>query len=72
MTYKQMTKEIDAIAEQIHFLYSIRDKFFKGKKYEVHMIGDIVNNLCAYKNYLMFAKEYEHSPSKKIIEQKIK
>jgi hypothetical protein len=62
MTYKQMTKNLDAITEQIHFLYSIRDKFSKGEKYELRMIGDIVNNLCAYKNYLIFTAEYECPP----------
>ena len=37
------------------------------------MIGNAVNSLCAYKNYLRFSKEYEPTPpeisrSRKLIE----
>lgn len=59
MTYKQMTKEIEAINEQIEFLYSIRRDLYKGQRDKEIMIGNIANNLCAYQNYLRFSKEYE-------------
>ena len=58
MTYKQMTKEIAEIDEQIKFLYDIRKEYFLGTSDKGGMIGNIVNSLCAYKNYLKYTKEY--------------
>lgn len=59
MTYKQLTKEIENVGEQIRFLYDVRDKYFKKDKHRASMIGNAVNSLCAYQNYLRFGKEYE-------------
>lgn len=59
MTYKQMTKEIEAIPKQIAYLYNVRDTHYKGNKEIADMTCDIVNNLCAYQNYLRFEKEYK-------------
>ena len=69
MTYKQMTKEIDDIKTQIDFLYRLRNDLFKGERDAEIMIGNIVNNLCAYQNYLRFTKEYE---DKWLVEMKLR
>lgn len=59
MTYKQMTEKIEQIPKQIAYLYNVRDTHYKGNKEIADMTCDIVNNLCAYQNYLKFEKEYK-------------
>jgi hypothetical protein len=57
MTYSQMTKNIENIKKQIDFMYELQKEQTEPNK--ARLIGDIVNNLCAYKNYLIYAKEYK-------------
>lgn len=59
MTYKELTKQIEEIDKEMEFLYSLRESQFKGMRDEEGMIGNIINNLYARKNYLRFEAEYE-------------
>ncbi len=58
MTYKQLSKRIERIDEQIEFLRRIRENSYKGMKDEEVIIGTIIDNLCAYKNHLVYDEDY--------------
>ena len=57
MTYSKMTQNIEHIKKQIDFMYDLQKQ--QTEPNVSRLIGDIINNLCAYKNYLIYAKEYK-------------
>ena len=56
MTYKQLTKQIKDIEEQIDFMKNIESDL--SDKEDVKMCGYIIDNLMCWKNTLIFDKEY--------------
>ena len=56
MTYKQLTNRIEDIDMQIQFIKNITDDL--SDKEDIFICGNIINNLCAYKNHLMYNVEY--------------
>lgn len=56
MTYKEMTKRIDRIKDQIDFMYELQKQQIDSET--SRLIGGIIDNLCAYKNYLIYEKDY--------------
>lgn len=58
MTYNEMQKEIEQVKHQIDFLYEVRDTHYSCNKEDAHTIGNIINSLLAYQNYLRFEKSY--------------
>ena len=56
MTYKQLTKQIDRIGEQIKYMYQIQEDA-RGTE-EKKLCGDIINNLLCWKNTLIYDKDY--------------
>lgn len=57
MTYKEMTKRIDRIKDQIDFMYELQKQ--QTDPETSRLIGGIIDNLCAYKNYLIYEKDYK-------------
>ena len=57
MTYKELTKRIENINEEIKFMEKIRDMLPDHD--EKIMCGNIVNHLVSWRNTLMYDKEYE-------------
>ena len=57
MTYKDISKRIENIDKQIEYVreWQKTTEVEEGKR----MWGDIINNLLAYKNYLIFDKEWQ-------------
>ena len=58
MTYKQLTKQIEYIDAQIQFMKDVRDSHYSDDKPSNIMIGNIVNTLICWKNYLLFDRDY--------------
>lgn len=60
LTYKQMTKKIESFDKKFDMLYKMQQEL-KEQGYEagVILLGDIINDLCCYKSYLIFEKKYE-------------
>lgn len=55
MTYRKMTKTIERTKECIKFMYRIQ-KTLSGD--DLLLCADTINRLLAYKNYLIYEKEY--------------
>lgn len=65
MTYKEMTKKIESFDKMINFMYDIqKEKINSGDGEKAFLCGVIINNLCGYKNYLKYEKQYEPVESK--------
>lgn len=59
-TYKQMTKELECIDKQIQYMYTTQKRELNsGDISKSKLCGDIINNLCCYKNFLIYEKQYE-------------
>ena len=56
MTYKQLTKRINHIDEQIKYMYQIQEDA-RGIE-EKKLCGFIIDNLLCWKNTLIYDKEY--------------
>lgn len=56
MTYKQLTKQIDRINEQIKYMYQIQEDA-RGIE-EKKLCGFIIDNLICWKNTLIYDKDY--------------
>lgn len=60
MTYKQIKARIDALDKRIAFMCEVqKEKQESGNKEAAIVCGDIISNLCSYKNYLIYEKQYE-------------
>ena len=60
MTYKQIKARINALDKRIAFMYEVqKEKQNSGNREAAIICGDIINNLCSYKNYLIYEKQYE-------------
>lgn len=60
LTYNQMTKKIESFDKKFDMLYKMQQEL-KEQGYDsgVILLGDIINDLCCYKNYLIFEKRYK-------------
>ena len=56
MTYKKMTKYIERTKECIEFMYKIQKTLSNDD--DLKLCADTINRLLAYKNYLIYEKEY--------------
>ena len=56
MTYSQMKKKLKQIDDQIKFLYELQE--MAPNTTQKIFFGRIVDNLCDYRAYLKYEKEY--------------
>ena len=56
MTYKQLTKQINRIDEQIKYMYQIQ-KDARGTEEKI-LCGSIIDNLLCWQNTLIYDKDY--------------
>ena len=56
MTYKKMTKYLERTKECIEFMYKIQKTLSNDD--DLKLCADTINRLLAYKNYLIYEKEY--------------
>ena len=56
MTYNKMTKYIDRTKECIEFMYKVQKTLFNDD--DLKLCADTINRLLAYKNYLIYEREY--------------
>lgn len=60
MTYKEMKKRIDLFDKKIEFMYKIQKEMNDlGDRESASLCGDIISDLCGYKNYHIYEKHYE-------------
>ena len=59
MTYNKMTKYIERTRECIEFMYKIQKTLSEDD--DLRLCADTINRLLAYKNYLIYGKEYIES-----------
>lgn len=56
MTYNKMTKYIDRTKECIEFMYKVQKTLSNDD--DLKLCADTINRLLAYKNYLIYEREY--------------